>query len=410
MSKIVQIGLDFGTTNTGIAAQFEDGSIEVLKENEHQLKSFPTEIFFINRDTKFVGLKAQQEASLSGQGGRHIRWIKRALSQELDCVNIFSNTYRIADLVAIILTYAKEQVSMKYDIDWDTVKLKVGYPVVLGENKKEESRAYQRMDDALRLSGFKKWELIPEPVAVAHYYNNKFHEGSTCLIFDCGGGTTDFSYVQYVKGDTSDFNVIGIDGLTTAGGNFDQQLFLRSIAKHLGSGEEYLFMGKHLTVPSHIYQLLSRPQDAPVLKQYKYRKYVDNARKISGKQSFQNLAFAIDNLKSTYLLSKAETMKIGLSQQDSVQEIIELESRITTLANYEEFKQSSYYTLRDIETRLKDFCLNKPTPDFVVMTGGMSKHRIIHSLVSSSIEGVSPTHILREDTDAIVKGLAKIDS
>lgn len=404
--KIIQIGLDFGTTNTGISARFEDGSITLLKDKGVNMKSFPSEIYFINRDTFFVGAEAQKQAESYKGNGRHIRWIKRSLPKKLDAINIFSKMYLVEDLVAIIIKYAKEKIEKSYSINWDEISLKVGYPVVLGEDNEESEIAKERMNKALRLAGFNNWELVPEPVAVAHFYSNKIENGKKCLIFDCGGGTTDLSFVEYNKNIKNGFKIFGNTGIMRAGREFDKTLFMKSLAPHLGYRMLYNFMGEEMEVPRTIYDTLSNPAEAQRLVSYKHHKHIMLAVNIAKSEEFLNLRFAVDNNQSTYLLGKSEDLKIDLSTNETAQKSISLKSSFNAYSTYDDLDKASIFVQEVIINMINHFCSDKPMPDLVIMTGGMSKHMLIKNLVFNQFKSIPSDSFLYEDTDAIVLGLA----
>lgn len=407
--KIIQIGLDFGTTNTGISARFDDGSVILLKNKEVEMKSFPSEIYFINRDTFFVGTEAQKMADSYKEINRHIRWIKRVLPKKIGPIEIFSKSYLVEELVAIILKHTKEKIEESYDLNWNDVKLKVGYPVILGDNNEQNEIARDRMTKALKIAGFNDWELVSEPVAVAHFYANKIEDGKKCLIFDCGGGTTDLSYVEYSKESIDGFNILGNIGIMRAGREFDKSLFMESLSPYLGYRKLYNFMGEGIEIPRLVYDLLSSPGESQKLLIPRHYKHIETAVKIGKFNEFLNLKFAVDNNKSTYLLGKSENLKIDLSLSDDVKNIISLNNDFEVRSTYNELNKSSIFVQEVIIDMIKNFCVDKPIPDFVIMTGGMSKHRLIKNLVFNQLKLVPGSCFLYENTDAIVLGLATMN-
>lgn len=407
MKKVRQIGLDFGTSNTGICLEYEDGSIETISSDStiHREKTFPTEIFFLNRDEYYVGTEARSMAQKNPDSGRHLRWLKKVLPMRIGMVRIFTNQFKISDLVAIILSHAKREIEKTYDVDWQTIKIKVGYPVVLGENEVESELAKSRLIEALDKSNFINYELIPEPVAVAHYYADEIKESSNVLIFDCGAGTTDLSYVNY-KEDKS-FDILGTSGVMKAGNNFDKALFIKRICPHLGLNMKYSFMQREeVSIPDTLYEKLSDSTNVFLLQSYKYRKHVERAISISGKPEYKNMAYAINQLKTVYLLGKAEEMKIDLSSKDFVNQEISLASSFIAESTYQDFLEATTFLRDDLVKLLSQFMADKPDPDLIIMTGGMSKHRIIQELVRKQFFNVNPEKILTRSTDAIVLGLA----
>ncbi len=404
--KIIQIGLDFGTTNTGISARFEDGSITLLKNKDVKMKSFPSEIYFTDRDTLFVGTEAQKQAETYKGNSRHVRWLKRSLPKSMGPIKIFSKSYLIEELVSIIIKHAKNKIEESYSINWDDVKLKVGYPVILGDNNEQNEIAKERMSRALQLAGFNKWELVPEPVAVAYFYADKIENHKKCLIFDCGGGTTDLSYVEYDKNVVNGFKILGNMGIMRAGREFDKALFMKSFSPYLGYRKSYCFMGKEIEVPKLMYDILSSSNESQRLSIPRNYKHIMEAVKIGKSNEFLNLQFAVDNNKSTYLLSKSEDLKIDLSTNKTAKIMILLRDKIEVHSTYDDFDEASVFVKEVIVNMINDFCKDKPLPDFVIMTGGMSKHLLIKNIVLSQFKSIPANCFLYENTDAIVLGLA----
>lgn len=404
MKKILQIGLDFGTSNTGICAMLEDGSVEMLKDGSAQVKSFPTEIFFLNNDEFYVGSEAAQMAKNHPNTGRHLRWLKRILPKKIGMIRIYSTEYDASDLVAMVLDHAKTEIQNNYDVNWDIVKIKVGYPVVLGDSFREADLAKSRLNQALKKVGFANYELVPEPVAVAHYYSKEITQDTNVLIFDCGGGTTDLSFVQYKS--NGDFDVLDNDGLMKAGNDFDRAVFIKDICPYLGRNLPYAFMrGKELEIADLIYRMLGDTSSAHKLLMPRYLDDVVNAIKVGKKVEYQNMKFAITEQKSVYLLGKAEQLKITLAQNDLATEKISLSTEFTVKTNYKNFLHASMFLREYITKLIKEFMIDKPKPDLVIMTGGMSKHRVISDLVKVEFPDLEDNQILSKDTDAILLGL-----
>lgn len=405
MKKIKQIGIDFGTSNTGICILFEDGSTKVFEGgSDLDGKSFPTDIYFLNRDTFYVGVEARNKSKENVGLGRHLRWIKRVLPEKIGLVRIFSIDYKISDLVAIILDHAKKQIEINYEIDWDSVVFKIGYPIVLGKNNNESNLAKNRLIDAIKKVGFLNYDLVPEPIAVAHYYANEIVEETNVLIFDCGGGTTDLSYINYKN--KREFQVLGTAGVMKAGNDFDKQIFFSQIAKGLGKDLSYSFMNEQVTIPDTVYQKLGNPLESQQLSLYKYMKYVKNANSIGKRDEYLNLKYAIENQESTYLLGKAELLKIKLSWNDNAGTEISLNSNFSVNMTYNDLIQDTRFLRANFDTLITKFMEGKPAPDLVIMTGGMSQHRMIKNLIYNQFQKLDRDKIFSKNTDAIVRGLA----
>jgi hypothetical chaperone protein len=406
MKKIKKIGIDFGTTNTGVAVQFEDGTVNLLKDTNSNMKTFPSEIYFKNKEEYFVGRDAQEEAAKLHLNGRHLRWLKRLLPRKLPVITIFTNTYEIEDLVAIIIKHAKEKLEQEFEIHWEQVELRVSYPVVLGDNEEQENLAKSRLEEAFKLAGFSSWELIPEPVAVAHFYAKRIHEKSNCLIFDCGGGTTDLSYVTFDNTLDQGFKTLGNGGTTTAGRDFDKALFMKSIAPIIGYGIDYKVLNKDFSIPMAIYTMLISSNETHKVVMPRFYKHITSAIVNSPDQErFNNLKYAVDNNKSIYLLSQAENLKIGLAVRDYVKIRLDLSTKVSVESSYLQFSEASKFVIEKLQKLLISFCADKPIPDFIIMTGGMSNHRIVKNLISEQFPTMPQNCFLYENTDAIVMGL-----
>ena len=266
------VGLDFGTTNSAIAALV--GSQPTLAEFPSAAgptPTFPSVLYFerrkertVTRLTSAAGPKALQSyLEAEDERGRLIQSLKAYLAdRRFDGTGVFSQHYGLEDMIALIVRHLLTDATGLSPMPSRVI---VGRPVNFSsaETLDDNDFALGRLRAAIEKCGFTEIEFEYEPVAAAYSYERTLDRDELILIGDFGGGTSDFSILrvgptQRRRGRARE-DIVGTDGVAVAGDAFDRQIIRKLVAPRLGLGSEYFSPpDKFLPIPAWPYERLER--------------------------------------------------------------------------------------------------------------------------------------------------------
>ncbi len=109
--------------------------------------------------------------------------------------------YLLEDIIALYLYSARRRAEREWGAELREVVL--GRPVRYAEDEEQDALAQARMLQAAFLAGYERVHFAYEPVAAAYAYtlrpDFRADTPQTLLVFDFGGGTLDISIVQRAK-------------------------------------------------------------------------------------------------------------------------------------------------------------------------------------------------------------------
>ena len=229
MSKI--IGIDLGTTNSCVAVM--EGSEPVVIPNSEGKRTTPSIVGFVNDERK-VGDPAKRQSVTNPTNT--VYSIKRFMGSSFDeCVNettkvpysvikgsnnsprvkIDNKEFSPQEISATILQKMKKTAE---DYLGSTVtEAVITVPAYFNDAQRQATK------EAGEIAGLTVRRIINEPTAAALAYGlDKKSKDSVVAVFDCGGGTHDFSILELGDGV---FEVMATDGDTHLGGDdFDQTI------------------------------------------------------------------------------------------------------------------------------------------------------------------------------------------
>lgn len=251
-------GLDFGTSNSGVALPAA-GSIRLV-ELEDGSTSIPSAVFFAIEQPQPVtyGREAVRDY-LDGTPGRLMRSLKSLLGSGLmdEKTVVGDRSIAFTDILTLYLRMLRERASASAGASIDAVVL--GRPVRFVDDDPEQDRhAQATLGACARAAGFRHLEFQFEPIAAAFDYERTIAREEAVLVIDVGGGTADFSVIRLgpdrrLRTDRAQ-DVLANDGIHIAGTDFDSRLNMSWVMPSLGHGS----VGrKGLIMPSSIYFDLS---------------------------------------------------------------------------------------------------------------------------------------------------------
>ncbi len=308
-------GLDFGTSNSGVAQPSED-SLRLLAVEEG-LTSIPSAVFFATEAPHPVTFgRAAIGEYLDGTPGRLMRSLKSLLGNDLihETTAVGDRTVRFADVVTLFLRTLRDRASAATGTSLDGVVM--GRPVrFVDDDVKRDREAEAILCDCARSAGFRHVEFQLEPIAAAFDYERTIEREEVVLVVDVGGGTADFTVIRLGPGrrtriDRSD-DVLASEGVHIAGTDFDTRLNLSWVMPILGHGS----VGpKGMIVPSSIYFELSTWHRINLLYGPKSTGTLRELRAFfADPLPYRRLTRVIEHQLGHDLLGKTEEAKIALS-------------------------------------------------------------------------------------------------
>jgi hypothetical chaperone protein len=266
----IQAGIDFGTSNSGVAV-FSAGQLKVLPiDPNNNIPEVVKTILYQTRDGKsYIGQEAVElyyqhnigrsrsyvkkwvgEVEYRGADmfyvtdvyamidelapGRLLQYLKTALrSDGYDGTRIFERFYTPAELVSIYLRELKQRAEALLHDEISAVTL--GRPVKFSADPILDQRAEDALRQAAREAGFAKVDFEFEPVAAALDYERVLTQPENALVFDFGGGTLDITIMHL--GSPGQRKVFASGGIDIAGSDFDRTIIERRMLPHFGKGK-----------------------------------------------------------------------------------------------------------------------------------------------------------------------------
>lgn len=212
MSKMVNFGIDLGTTNS-LIAKFEKGQIEVFKNPNGFKETLPSVVGFRN-DRILVGDQARVYAEKDPKSVASRFKRKMGTTETIKVQSMGSKTP--VELSAFVLKELKNFVHSGEAVEAAAITIPASFDTVQSNATKEAGLA----------AGFKQVILLQEPIAASLAYANREKDvdlrNSQWMVYDLGGGTFDVALVRIVEGELT---VVDHEGDNYLGGSdFDAVL------------------------------------------------------------------------------------------------------------------------------------------------------------------------------------------
>ncbi len=403
------IGMDFGTTNSGIAT-YDGRRVQLIPIDGNAVARTALYItndrqFYIGReaiDTYFrqnlnrpvnisrvrVGEITLTFAELPTfvrdvyfdkdllSPGRLFVSFKTALSS-LDYLGtvVGSHFYFLEDIIALYLYMAKQRAEAA--LQTEITQIALGRPVRFAFKPEDDALARERLLKAAFRAGYEEVYLQYEPIAAAYHYESTLEGEQTILVFDFGGGTLDLSVLRI--GNPKTRKVLATGGVPIAGDIFDSKLSRARLPKHFGEGSFYRSAGKRLPVPSSFFEAFANWQEMLTLQRPDLFHQIELIEQTAQRpQQIRALRNLISSSYSLKMFDIVEASKRQLSQNDRA--TIHLDGEGFEV--YEPVTRPEFEAIIGPETRLieeyldnllRDAGLTPDDIDVVIRTGGSSQ-------------------------------------
>ena len=241
VSRMTACGLDFGTSNSGVALP-SAGSIRLV-DLEEGSTSIPSAVFFRDRATAAGHLWPRSGPRLSR---RHAR-APDALAQEPSRQRPDRredrgrrSQHRVHRHPHALPAHAararRARAPARPSTPWSWDGRCVSSTMILSRT----GDAQATLGACARAAGFRHLEFQFEPIAAAFDYERTIAREEAVLVIDVGGGTADFTVIRLgpdrrLRTDRAQ-DVLANDGIHIAGTDFDSRLNLSWVMPSLGHG------------------------------------------------------------------------------------------------------------------------------------------------------------------------------
>ena len=229
MEKMINYGIDLGTTNSAIA-KFVNGEVEVYKDPMETGKETLPSVVYYKKDKIFVGSSAL--TYLVKDTKNVFSSFKRKMgTTESFRVNSLDQIKTPIELSAEVINELKGFVHTGEQVDAAVITIPASFGIIQSNATKE----------AGQLAGFKQVILLQEPIAASLAYANKHKENKMengkWLVYDLGGGTFDVALIKIQDGE---MKVLDHEGDNFLGGtDFDNLIVEKLITPFLNKNFKF---------------------------------------------------------------------------------------------------------------------------------------------------------------------------
>jgi hypothetical chaperone protein len=319
------IGLDFGTTNSAIAAV--EGDQVRLARFQHGgglTDTFRSVLYFPVLDRmsglrSLAGPRAIEAYLEASSAGRLLQSMKSYLADaSFQSTSVLGRAMTLPQILGHLLESLRAQAEQ--DLGPLGRSLVVGRPVRFAHARGDgdEALAQQRLEGALATAGFEKVFFAPEPVAAAYYYEQRLDHDELVLVGDFGGGTSDFTLTRVGpsrrRGDLN--AVVATEGVALAGDALGGRIVERVVAPALGLRSTYRpALSGATEVPRWPYEKLRRWHHLALLKSREVTEMLRTIERTSSDpEQIAALREIIDDDLGFNLYQSVEQAKIALSR------------------------------------------------------------------------------------------------
>ncbi|HEY9076027.1 MAG TPA: Hsp70 family protein [Anaerolineaceae bacterium] len=406
MTVKVSVGIDFGTSNSGVAIfdgrqvhllplDPENVSPEVVKTVLYLTRDNKTSIgqeairkYYeqnINRPRRFVN-KWLGEIEYHGSDGmfyvtdvfilvdeltpgRLLQYLKTGLRTEnYTGTLVFDRFQDLKTLISIYLAELKRRAEIYLGAEIGAVTL--GRPVHFHTDPIKDAASQETLRQAALAAGFDQVQFELEPVAAALFYEQTLQKPENALIFDFGGGTLDITILRL--GDPTNRRIFASGGIGIAGADFDRAIIQKRMLEHFGKG---VFDDPNLNaLIESISDWQTLPQLSTPTMKSRLERAIANSTYPTRLKALEALIF---NDLSFQFYNRVEAAKIALSSQGA--SVISLDAEdihIWEMLTRLQFEHDIQSEREQIEHVLQDTIarsgLEIDQIDSVIRTGGSS--------------------------------------
>ena len=387
-------GIDFGTSNSTVSVV--SGAAPRLIPLEGDSDTLPSAAFYFNDGGAPIFGRAAVAAYVEGEDGRLLRGLKSTLGSSLidEKTVVGRRVVAFRDVLGHFFAHLKDR--LQADQGAPVTRAVLGRPVhFVDGDPAGDAAAQDALEQIARAQGFEEIAFQFEPIAAALQYERTVRAEEIALIFDIGGGTSDFSIVRVsperaAASDRSS-DILASFGRRIGGTDFDRALSLAQAMPHLGMGST--INGGKLQAPRHYFVDLATWHRINTLYTQRIeaeiralQREADDAPRIA------RLAHVIFERRGHSLAMAVEAAKIALSNAEAarlpLKEIAGGPNPAITRAAFEEAGAALIDGVRGgVATTLAQAGLRPDQIDSVFLTGGSSGMPVLQACVAALLPG-----------------------
>ncbi|MFT8245271.1 Hsp70 family protein [Roseomonas sp. BN140053] len=324
------IGIDFGTTNSVVAALLPDGRVATARYavGAAELDVFRSVLCFWAEDgpggrgllRHAAGPRAIEAYLDDPLGSRLIMSIKSYLAQRsLGETRVLGRSFGLDQLVSLLLRDLLNSArgSLPGGALPDTSHVVAGRPVHFVGQTADDALGEDRLRAGFAAAGWPDITVALEPEAAGTRFASTLDRAATVLVGDFGGGTSDFSLLRFEPGGGGEVTPLGHAGVGVAGDAFDFRIIDRVVSPRLGKGDLYTVMGKELPVPPGWYTSFARWHRLSLMRAPRtLREIAEVARTALHPEKLHHLTQLIEDEAGYALYQSVSAAKAALSRQD----------------------------------------------------------------------------------------------
>ncbi|MDT7953034.1 MAG: Hsp70 family protein [Acetobacteraceae bacterium] len=175
-------------------------------------------------------------------------------SPNFTSTNLLGRIWSLEQLIGLFL----REMMTAGSLDPAALHVVAGRPVRFAGENADDALGERRLRAAFAEAGMASLEVALEPEGAGYRFTRSLDAPSTVLIGDFGGGTSDFSVLQFTPGPRGGLRPLGRAGVGIAGDSFDARITDHVVAPLLGKGTHYAPWGNQLPVPAEWYSAFAR--------------------------------------------------------------------------------------------------------------------------------------------------------
>lgn len=315
MSQLLNIGVDFGTTNSVVSILHADGTARTVHMPGQEV--FRTVLCFWDERGALqhaAGPRGLEAYLADPEDTRLIMSMKTYLAQRsFSSTRVRSRTFTLEALVALFLRglMAEQAGSLA------GARITAGRPVRFAGEMADDAMGEARLRESFRQAGLGEVEIAYEPEAAGFRFTRGLTAPATVLIGDFGGGTSDFSLLRFDPGAARRVTPLATTGVGVAGDSFDARIIDRVVAPVLGKDGTYRVMDTDMPIPVEYYTGLSRWHRLSMMRTPRILREIGEVmRTASEPERLRGLIRLIEEELGYQLCQSVSAVKIALSQSD----------------------------------------------------------------------------------------------
>jgi hypothetical chaperone protein len=412
------IGIDFGTTNSVIAIADDAGNVRTMRwANDGGAGVYRTALAFR------VASQDGTRSTVTAAGPRAIEWALNPAPQQRFIQSIkthlgsaafresriFGERHGLESLIARFLRH----MNAEGETLPANLPVAAGRPVVFAGDNPDEGLALERLGKAFALAGLANPEFVFEPLGAAYWYARDLKRPQTVLVADFGGGTSDFSVMQFDRENGRlRTKALAHDGVGIAGDTFDYRIIDHVVAPRLGKNARYRSLSKVLPVPRYFFAAFSRWHQLSWLKDPKVLADLDAIIETADSpEALEALRTMIDHDLGLDLYAAVTAAKTQLSSAASTELRFDrygvtIDATVTR-QDFERWIADDLAAIRDaMERALSTAAMADDEIDAVFLTGGTSYVPAVKALFTERF-GADRIHV-GNAFQSVASGLALV--